>query len=416
MHAPSPQEVVAGLLQDERFRSACARRDMGAVFRLLNHRGVSTRRLAAVVEVTQGRLYDYMNGKSRVEKLAIFEQIADALHIPGHLLGLARRTWEPRAELADSNVPPPDGDDLDTVGTFRDADRRAGGGRLYQAVVRHLSDHVARRLVDSASGPRAFAAAAAFTEMAGWMAHDSGRDDLAERHFVRALPLARMSGDVPLTAGIAASSSHLALQAGDPAQAVHWAQTGLDTAGRGPRVPSLMARLRAMEARALAAVGRTDAAERSLEQSREALSAPRQAEHSWTSPFDAASLASESALAFSDMGKHDEALQAARLAIDLRADGRARSLALSRLALVNIHIRWADLDAAVDAGAELLRTSPDLGSVRFLKQLADVRNDLACHRRYGPVEEFLVRLDESTRQRSVLLADIVRPREPGRPL
>lgn len=39
--------------------------DMGAVFRMLNARGVSTRRIAAAVDITQGRLYDYMNGKSQ---------------------------------------------------------------------------------------------------------------------------------------------------------------------------------------------------------------------------------------------------------------------------------------------------------------------------------------------------------------
>lgn len=92
---PALHDVVAGLLHDERLLRACATRDMGAVFRLLNTRGLSTRRIAAVVEISQGRLYDYMNGKTRVEKLALFEQIADALHIPGALLGLARRPWEP---------------------------------------------------------------------------------------------------------------------------------------------------------------------------------------------------------------------------------------------------------------------------------------------------------------------------------
>ena len=94
--AIDPREIVAGLLDDPRLLAACAERDMGALFRLLNHRGVSTRRLAAAVDITQGRLYDYMNGKSRVEKLTLFEQIADAFHIPGNLLGLARRGWEPQ--------------------------------------------------------------------------------------------------------------------------------------------------------------------------------------------------------------------------------------------------------------------------------------------------------------------------------
>ena len=172
---------------------------MGVVFRLLNARGVSTR-IAAAVDITQGRLYDYMNGKSRVEKLALFEQIADAFHLPGHLLGLARRAWEPAAAEPTKHEPelPPDGDDLAAMDAFRSADRQTGGGRLYGAVVRHLADRVAPRLVDTGSGSQVFAVAAALTEMAGWMAHDSGQDDLAARHFSRALPLARTSGDYRL--------------------------------------------------------------------------------------------------------------------------------------------------------------------------------------------------------------------------
>ncbi|MFI6683507.1 hypothetical protein [Streptomyces sp. NPDC050485] len=102
---PDIREIVAGMLGDQRLLAACAARDAGALFRLLNHRGVGTRRIAAAVDVTQGRLYDYMNGKSRVEKLAIFEQIADAFHIPGHLLGLSRRPWEPERAESRSAVP-----------------------------------------------------------------------------------------------------------------------------------------------------------------------------------------------------------------------------------------------------------------------------------------------------------------------
>ncbi|WP_256986935.1 helix-turn-helix transcriptional regulator [Streptomyces sp. BR123] len=170
---PDPRAVMAGLLSDDRLLRACAERDMGTVFRLLNNRGVSTRQIAGDVGITQGRLYDYMTGKSRVEKLVVFEQIADAFHIPGHLLGLARRSWEPAAAVPEhqrADRPPPDGDDLTAMDHFRSADRQTGGGRLYGAVVRHLSDRVAPRLVDTSSGPQVFAAAAALTEMAGWSA------------------------------------------------------------------------------------------------------------------------------------------------------------------------------------------------------------------------------------------------------
>ncbi|MGW2812984.1 hypothetical protein [Streptomyces sp. NPDC001415] len=70
-------------------------------------------------------------------------------------------------------------------------------------------------------------------------------------------------------------------------------------------------------------------------------------EHQWLSPFDAAALASESALILRDLDRLDEALTQAEEAITLRETGRARSLALSRITLVDIHLRRGDLDAAV---------------------------------------------------------------------
>ncbi|MFJ6485982.1 helix-turn-helix domain-containing protein [Streptomyces sp. NPDC091682] len=95
---------------------------MGTLFTLLNSRGVSTRKLAAAVDVSQGRLYDYTNGNCRVEKLSVFEQIADGLGIPGHLLGLARRPWEPLPKPSAPAISdlPADTGDLEAIDAFRD--------------------------------------------------------------------------------------------------------------------------------------------------------------------------------------------------------------------------------------------------------------------------------------------------------
>ncbi|MFI8457144.1 helix-turn-helix domain-containing protein [Kitasatospora sp. NPDC085464] len=408
---PDPRQIVAGLLDDARFLAACSARDMGAVFRLLNSHGVSTRRLAAAADITQGRLYDYMNGKTRVEKLALFEQIADALHIPGQLLGLAGRPWEPRTTAVRPAMPmalPPAADgDLAAMEAFRAADRQTGGGRLYAAVVRHLSVNVAPRLVDIAAGSQVFATASALTEMAGWMAHDSGRDELAANHFTRAFALARVAGDLPLAAHIAASTSHLSLHNGDPSMASHWATTGIGLARRGPHLPSLTARLHAALARALAAAGQFGPATRSLDLAWSALTAQADESHPWLSPFDDATLAGDSALVLADLGRHADALRSAERAVALREQGRTRSLALSRIALARAHIRCDDLDAAVSVGADLLATDPTLGSVRVVDQLDELAEVLGSYRDYGPVRAYLARFEEASRTRLLLLADII---------
>jgi transcriptional regulator with XRE-family HTH domain len=66
--------------------------------------------------------------------------------------------------------------EMAAMDAFRVADRQIGGGHLYAALVAYLNGSVAPRLL-TARAP-SFAAAASLTEMAGWMAHDSGRDDL----------------------------------------------------------------------------------------------------------------------------------------------------------------------------------------------------------------------------------------------
>ncbi|MFD7512413.1 hypothetical protein ACFV5N_24170 [Streptomyces sp. NPDC059853] len=86
---------------------------------------------------------------------------------------------------------------------------------------------------------------------------------------------------------------------------------------------------------------------------------------------------------------------------------------LSRISQVDIHLRRGDLDAAVAAGRDLLSASPLLGSVRVVRQLDELRSQLALHVGYRPVREYLGRLDESRRAGMLLLADIVPPQSPG---
>ncbi|MFJ8434467.1 helix-turn-helix domain-containing protein [Kitasatospora sp. NPDC094019] len=409
---PSPRDVVAGLLGDERMLAILRARDIGALFKLLNGRGVSTRRLAAAAEITQGRLYDYMNGRTRVEKLSMFEQLADAFHIPGTLLGLAARPWEPMAPVQTASLADvlAESDDLAALDAFREADRQTGGGRLYGAVVQHLRMSVAPRLMDGTTGPNVFGAAAALTEMAGWMAHDSGQDALAAAHFAKALPLARISGDHLLAAHIAASRSHLSLQSGDSKQAAHWALAGIEFARGGPHVPSLAARLHTMHARALAALAQPASARYALGHARTLLDLTSDETHPWLSPFDRAALASESALVLQDLGQYGGALEHAQEAVRLRGRGRARSLTLSRITLAAVYVQRRDLDAAVGVGTELLLTSPALGSVRVVHQLDGLRDLLARHADHSPVREYLARFDEARRTRALLLADIMPPR------
>ncbi len=94
-------------------------------------------------------------------------------------------------------VRPSVNEDVSAMRSFRVADRQIGGGHLYATVVAYLHDEVGPRLFGSGDGGdsrRLFTAAAALTQMAGWMAHDAGRHASAGQHFERALDLVQVGG------------------------------------------------------------------------------------------------------------------------------------------------------------------------------------------------------------------------------
>src|SRR5205823_722441 len=149
-----------------------------------------------------------------------------------------------------------------------------------------------------------FVAAAGLTEMAGWMAHDAGRDSLAEKHFQRALGMARVGHDHQLGAHVLASLSHLAHHQRQPQKAIAYARDGHTQLAAGKPHPGVEARLLAMQARGHAALRNHD---RCTEQLREAermlVGTPREEPSPWVSSFDEASLATEAARCFQQLGQ-----------------------------------------------------------------------------------------------------------------
>jgi transcriptional regulator with XRE-family HTH domain len=74
-------------------RQALRSRDVGAVFRYVQqYSGASQAKIAAAVDMTQGRVNEVINGRREVSRLDVYERIADGLGLPDdarHLLGLA---------------------------------------------------------------------------------------------------------------------------------------------------------------------------------------------------------------------------------------------------------------------------------------------------------------------------------------
>jgi tetratricopeptide (TPR) repeat protein len=279
---------------------------------------------------------------------------------------------------------------------FQTADRQVAGGILYPTVVRYLRTEVAPRLLDTNGSNSAaiFAAASSLTEIAGWMAHDTGEDHKARQHFDKAFRLASAAGDDALTGNVCASLSHLAGQLGQPSDAVRIAEAGLTRAARAVGTRRLTARLHAMRARGLSmqrdargCANALDDAERMLAQVADEQTAE------WITPFDDASLAGEAAMCLRQLGQLAQAERQAHRVIELRTGDRVRSRAFAQLTLARVLIDAGRHDEAAAVGSEVCAVAPSLTSARVRARLDRLGDILAAHHRSPDVASFLADLD-----------------------
>ncbi|MFI0368851.1 helix-turn-helix domain-containing protein [Actinomadura sp. 1N219] len=293
--------------------------------------------------------------------------------------------------------------DMATLHAFRAADRQVGGGHLYTTVTGYLQSALAPRLFGSRAGKGSmsvFTAAGGFTEMAGWMAHDAGHDEIARQHFRRSLDLAQMGGDPQLSAHVYASLSHLSLHLEEPDDAISLARQGHTVLVKAPPAPALSARLYAMEARGLAVRAEDAACSDALKRAERALArAPAEAPSPWVSPFDTGSLASETARCMRQLGDLNEAEYQARRIIELRADGHTRSRAFAKLLLVTVLIAQGKPDEACSLAREVVDVIQGLSSHLVVQQLQELHALLEPYRSNTTVAEFLPSLDEAVRGR-----------------
>jgi len=417
---------------------ACAAHDIGSLFRLINNVTVepthfSKSHIARRCGLTPTRVDNYMKDLHETVTLPVIVRIADGLRIPGGRFNLAPRPWEsdvststrveviPTARtpvLAASVVDGPPERHLAAMETFRIQDRRIGGGHFYRSVADYLGQQIGPQLAGgSAIGAdlRIFSAAAGLNEMAGWMAHDAGRDILADRHFRHALALSQVAGKAEHSAGIYASMSHLALQSGDAHAAVELAQAGRRTARRGLPQSALDARLFAMEARGLAVLGERRATGAALARADEVLTGSSSGEVSeWLSPFDEASFAIEAAHCMRATGQRTAALRTAERAVALRDAERARSRAFGQILVAQLLVEQGDVEGACDVGRAVIGNTIAPGSARVIALLDELRVALVPHEASRVVCDFLALLSQEQQSRRWLMAGLEVPDDEGR--
>ena len=206
-----------------------------------------------------------------------------------------------------------------TTQALTDLDHRFGSGHVRPVVVHYLNSVVSGLLAGSyreSVGRELFSAVARLTELAGYMAVDTGQPGLAQRYYIQALRLAQAAGDRAYGGYIlAASMSHLAASLGNPREIAQLARAAQEGA-RGQVTATVEAMFHAAEARGHALLGdaHTFATVAGLALDAMDRSEPDE-DPPWIAHFDHAYLADELAHCHRDLGQREPAARRAQEAL-----------------------------------------------------------------------------------------------------
>jgi tetratricopeptide (TPR) repeat protein len=266
--------------------------------------------------------------------------------------------------------------------SFDRIDNTFGGAHARQALVRYLSGELPRLLRAGASPEvrrTLFAAAGEATQLAAWMAYDSGLHGLSQRYFVQALGFADAADDSDLGASVLDAMSHQASFLGRHREAANMARAA-SLGTKRTSAPLLSAHFDMMEARALARAGDTSECDRAMNSAiahferRDAEDGPP-----WISYFDTAEFYAELAHCHRDLGRPDRAIEYATYALGSASGDYARSDFFVALVLADAHLDRGDIEEGCDVARKALSVSEGLDSVRCRTYVSEFKLRLQRH-------------------------------------
>jgi transcriptional regulator with XRE-family HTH domain len=273
-------------------------------------------------------------------------------------------------------------------------DHQYGSGHVRPVVVHYLNSVVSGLLAGSyreAVGRELFAAVARLTELAGYMAVDTGQPGLAQRYYIQALRLAQAAGDRGYGGYVlAASMSHLAAQLGNPREIAQLARAAQEGA-RGRVTPRAEAMFHAAEARGHALLGDARSAEAAVGRASSAMEAadPDSGDDpEWIAHFDEAYLADELAHCARDLGQARTAVSRAEESLAGHPETRARRRAIGLVLLATARVQQGELE---EGCATALRAADLLGTLRSnrgTEYLEDFRQRLEPYQEESVVRDF----------------------------
>ncbi|MBT2505393.1 transcriptional regulator [Streptomyces sp. ISL-98] len=286
-----------------------------------------------------------------------------------------------------------------TTDALVDLDHRFGSGHVRPIVVHYLNSVVSGLLSGSyreSVGRDLFAAVARLTELAGYMAVDTGQPGLAQRYYIQALRLAQAAGDRGYGGYVlAASMSHLAAQLGNPREIAQLARAAQEGA-RGQVTPRAEAMFWAAEARGHALMGDARACNAVAGRALGALErseADTGDDPAWIAHFDHAYLADELAHCHRDLGQGEAAARRAQDALDGHPETRARRRAIGLVLLATAQVQQREVEQACHTGTRAVELLGRLRSNRGAEYLDDFQQRLDPYRDEPVVREFGARME-----------------------
>lgn len=285
--------------------------------------------------------------------------------------------------------------------SFSRLDHRYGSGHIRPVLVHYLNSVVSGLLTGSyreRTGRELFAAVARLTELAGYMAVDTGQHSLAQRYYIQSLRLAQAAGDRAYGGYVlAASMSHLAASLGNPREIAQLARAAQEGA-RGQITPRVEAMFCAAEARGHALMSEASAFQTLAGRAQDAMDRAESAPDSgddpvWIVHFDRSYLADELAHCYRDLGQAGQAAAHAEKALAGHPESRARRRAIGMLLLASAQVQQREVEQGCHTGVRATQLLSTVRSERGTEYLDDLRQRLAPYGDTAAVREFSSRLE-----------------------
>ena len=272
-----------------------------------------------------------------------------------------------------------------------DAASELGGGHARHLTIRYLTEDVQPWLTGTyteAIGRDLFAATSQLVHLAGWMAADEGKNDLANKYYKQSRALADEAGDPELAATALRGMAIGAIDLGHNAEAVQFAQDCVQAAAHMPDNPKATAYYQATLANAAALDGDRHTAITALAASQTAIErAPDIVGESWASHYSTGRWAHETGMILAHLGDLDAAADHLHHALDIHGLDRRRTRAIVLADLGQVQLRRDDIDAAIGSWTEFLDCADGIRSVKVTDALAEMRARLTPLHRVAGVAE-----------------------------